>query len=345
MLALGLLSGGLDSSLAVKHVMDQGVEVIALKFTSPFCQCDSGGKCHAADLVNKLGIKLITVPVGEEYFEVVRNPKFGRGSGMNPCIDCRIFMLKRAKKIAEELGARFIFTGEVIGQRPMSQHRKALEIIEREAGLEGRLLRPLCAKLMPETEAEKMGWINRNALLGISGRGRRAQIRLASDKGINDYPCPAGGCLLTSKDFASKLRDFLGHNPHELTIRDVAMLKIGRHFRVGDHKVIVGRNEAENALLRAHAHDHDGYSLLEPLTIPGPVCLAESHDPGLLKIAASIVSRYSDNNGSDVLVKVMNHEEILIKARPGRPDEIDPLRIGWMSARSLPPGKLWPGIM
>jgi tRNA U34 2-thiouridine synthase MnmA/TrmU len=209
MLALGLLSGGLDSSLAVKLIMDQGIEVIALKFTSAFCQCDSGNRCHASELAKKFGIELMTISKGEEYLEIVRNPRFGRGSGMNPCIDCRIFMLRNAKQVAEEKKARFIFTGEVVGQRPMSQHWRALKLIEREAGLEGKLLRPLCAKLLPETEAEKMGWVNRNALLDISGRGRKTQIALATEKGILDYPCPAGGCLLTSREFSTRLRDFM----------------------------------------------------------------------------------------------------------------------------------------
>ena len=326
MLALGLLSGGLDSSLAVKHVMDQGVEVIALKFTSPFCQCDSGGKCHAADLANKFGIKLITVPVGEEYLEVVRNPKFGRGSEMNPCIDCRIFMLKRAKKIAEELSANFIFTGEVIGQRPMSQHRKALGIIEREAGLEGKLLRPLCAKLMPETEAEKMGWVDRSALLDISGRGRKTQIELAAEKGITDYPCPAGGCLLTSKEFSFKLKDFMNHNPDRLTMRDVTFLKVGRHFRIGHYKVIIGRNRMENATLRAF--DVDGYSMLEPVLVPGPVGLVEGDDLACIEMAASIVARYADNNGSEIRIKLKREGENLLVAKPASPERIEQFRIG-----------------
>ena len=160
MLAVGLLSGGLDSSLAVKLVMDQGIEVVAVKFTSPFCNCDSGGCNHAAELARKLGIRLIKVPKGQEYLDIVREPRFGRGSGMNPCIDCRIFMFKKAREIADDLGAKFIFTGEVVGQRPMSQHRATMALIDREAGLEGKVVRPLSAKLLPGTEAERNGWID-----------------------------------------------------------------------------------------------------------------------------------------------------------------------------------------
>ena len=172
MRAISLLSGGLDSSLATKMVLDQGIEVVALKFTSPFCNCDSGGTCHAAKIAHELGIEMINVAKGEEYLEVVKNPKHGRGSEMNPCIDCRIYMLRKAKVIADQIDAQFLFTGEVLGQRPMSQHRKALELIDRATGLQGKLLRPLSAKLFPPTEAEKMGWVDREKLLAISGRSR-----------------------------------------------------------------------------------------------------------------------------------------------------------------------------
>jgi tRNA-uridine 2-sulfurtransferase len=325
MLALGLLSGGLDSSLAVKMVMDQGIEVVALKFTSPFCQCDSGGCCHAANMAEKLGIKLITIPKGQDYLDTVRNPRFGRGSGMNACIDCRIFMLKRSKEIAEELGAGFIFTGEVVGQRPMSQHRKTLSLIEREAGLEGKLVRPLSARLLPETEAERSGWIDRNALLNISGRGRKPQIELAAEKGLTDYPCPAGGCLLTSKEFSSKLSDFLDHTPDRLTARDIAILKTGRHFRVNGFKAIIGRNKEENERLRAFADE--GHILMEPISVPGPTCLCESDDPEILQIVASLVARYSDNMGGAVSIKIEQKGTVL-DVMPAQPAMADHYRIG-----------------
>jgi tRNA-specific 2-thiouridylase len=327
MRALGLLSGGLDSSLAVKMVLDQGIEVIALKFTSAFCQCDTGGCCHAADLAEKLGIRLISVPKGQDYLDIVRNPKFGRGSGMNACVDCRIYMLKRSKTMADELGAKFIFTGEVVGQRPMSQQRRTLSLIEREAGLEGKLVRPLSAKLLPETEAEKMGWIDRKALLNISGRSRKPQIELAAEKGLIDYPCPAGGCLLTSKEFSSKLRDFLEHNPDSLTPKDVALLKVGRHFRVNGFKAMIGRNKEENDRLRAFANAE--YTLMEPASIPGPVCLCEGDDPGTLDLVAAMVARYSDNIGQEVQVRVTRDGmETAIKVLPAEPTKNDPYRIG-----------------
>lgn len=178
MKALALLSGGLDSTLAAKLILNQGIEVVALKFTSPFCLYDQKGKCYALGVAKEFKIPLKIVNKGKEYLRIIRKPKFGYGSGMNPCIDCRIFMLKKAKRYAREIGARFIFTGEVLKERPMSQHRGALKIIEKEAGLEGKIVRPLSAKLLPETEAERKGWIDRNKLLGIRGRGRKPQIAL-----------------------------------------------------------------------------------------------------------------------------------------------------------------------
>ncbi|MGA9388765.1 MAG: hypothetical protein WBV70_08085, partial [Candidatus Bathyarchaeia archaeon] len=194
--ALALLSGGLDSTLAVKLVLNQGVDVEAINFVSPFCLCGKGG-CGAAEAARRFNIPLKTMSVGEDYLRVIRKPKFGYGKNMNPCIDCRIFMLKKAKKYAKETGAAFIFTGEVLDQRPMSQHKKTLDLIEEEAGLKGKILRPLSAKLLQETDLEKKGLVNRERLLDIEGRSRRKQIELAEKLGIRDYPCPAGGCLLT----------------------------------------------------------------------------------------------------------------------------------------------------
>jgi tRNA-uridine 2-sulfurtransferase len=325
MRAISLLSGGLDSSLATKLVMDQGIEVVALKFTSPFCNCDSGGKCHAAKISQELGIELINIAKGDEYLELVKHPKHGRGSGMNACIDCRIYMLKKAKIIADEIDAKFLFTGEVLGQRPMSQHRKALELIDRETGLEGKLLRPLSAKLFPPTEAERMGWIDREKLLSISGRGRKEQIALAELNGIADYPCPAGGCLLTSKEFSAKLSDMLVHDSDRLTMRDVAILKVGRHFRVNGHKVIIGRNERENKLLNSFL---DGETeLLEPVDVKGPSCLVEGHDPETLKEAAMMLARYSDGGTAPIKVQIVGERE-LDGVLPATIVKVDSLRIG-----------------
>jgi tRNA-specific 2-thiouridylase len=326
MRAISLLSGGLDSSLATKLILDQGVEVVALKFTSPFCNCDSGGTCHAANIAHELGIEMMNVAKGEEYLEVVKNPKHGRGSGMNPCIDCRIFMLRKAKIIGDQIGAKFLFTGEVLGQRPMSQHRKALELIDRETGLQGKLLRPLSAKLFPPTEAEQMGWVDREKLLAISGRGRKTQIELAEKNCIADYPCPAGGCLLTSKEFAAKLRDHIVHHPDRLTMGDVALLKVGRHFRVNGHKVIIGRNERENHLLKALTNAE--MDVLEPLEVQGPVCLVEGHNKETVTEAASMLARYSDGGQSPISVDIVGTGSKMEGVLPATNTRIDRWRIG-----------------
>lgn len=328
MKALALLSGGLDSSLAVKMILDQGIEVVGVKFTSPFCKCDSGGKCHAAEISDKLGIELMTVQKGEEYLEVVRNPRFGRGSGMNPCIDCRIFMLKKAKEIADRIGARFMITGEVVGQRPMSQKKDTMRLIEKEAGLKGKILRPLSAKILPPTEAETEGWVDRELLQAISGRSRKEQINLASKNEITDYPCPAGGCLLTDKDFSSKLRDFIENNRGKISMRDILLLQTGRHFRIGSCKLIVGRDEGENSRLKNLRTDNQW--LLEPIGIPGPVGLADESDSFSRDLASSIVARYSDNEDSEVEIRCISprdESDSVVRILPAKQEHIEELRI------------------
>ncbi len=301
MKAVGLLSGGLDSTLAVRLIVEQGVDVTAVKFTSPFCQCDSGGCCHAAEQARRMGVPLKTFAKGDDYIEVVRHPRHGWGSGINPCIDCRIFMLRKTKAYMDEIGAAFLFTGEVLGQRPMSQHRRALELIEREAGLEGRILRPLSAQHLQPTEAESKGWVDRERLLAIEGRGRKPQIALAAELGVTDYPCPAGGCLLTDKNFAAKLRDLFAHQDH-VTMHDIRLLKIGRHFRSNGGKIVCGRDEAENETLRRLRGELD--VLLEPIEVSGPtVLLRGSHDGTALDVAASVVAAYSDGPAGGMTVR------------------------------------------
>ncbi|WXG42122.1 MAG: hypothetical protein WED07_15385 [Candidatus Freyarchaeum deiterrae] len=301
MKAVALLSGGLDSTLAVKLILDQGIDVVALKFSSPFCLCDQGGKCYALESAKKFKIPLKTMYKGEDYLKILRKPKFGYGSGMNPCVDCRIFMLKKAKEYAEEIGAQFIFTGEVLDERPMSQHYKTLKIIEREAGLDGKIVRPLSAKLLPETEAEKMGWVDRNQLLDIRGRSRKPQIALAKKLEIADYPCPSGGCLLTYKEFANKVRDLFKHKKR-VTLHDVELLKFGRHFRLDENKSIVGRNEAENRILLRLKNKTDYVFEVpdcgSPLTI-----LQDKKLNKAIEFAARLTAAYSDAEGDEVLVK------------------------------------------
>ncbi len=300
MKALALLSGGLDSTLAVKLILSQGIEVVALNFISPFCLCNKGGKCHSSEVAKQFNIPLKIMEKGREYLRVLRNPKFGYGSGMNPCIDCRIFILKKAKRYAKEIGAAFIFTGEVLDQRPMSQHLKTLQLIEKEAGLKGRLLRPLSAKLLPETEAERKGWIDRNKLLAIRGRSRKPQMALAGDFGIKDYPCPSGGCLLTCKEFAAKAIDLFQHKKR-IAANDIHLLKIGRHFRIEENKIIVGRNKEENTRLLELKKKTEYY--FEVSGCGSPITILEgkkSKEP--VELAARLTAAYSDAKEKSVKV-------------------------------------------
>ncbi len=289
--AIGLLSGGLDSSLAVKLLVDQGVEVIAYNLRTPFCTCESKGGCGAAATAARMGVELVTEFAGDEYVEVVKNPRHGRGRGMNPCVDCRIFILKRARELMRKRGAAFCFTGEVLGQRPMSQHRRALDLIEREAGLEGRILRPLSAQLFEPTEAENEGLVDRANFLDIRGRSRKQQIALAAELGVADYPCPAGGCLLTDKNFAARLADAFGHGEDGLA--DINLLKIGRHFRLpSGAKVVVGRNEGENERLLEFLQGDA--AAFEIVGVGSPVTLLKPARGEDRPLAAALTQRYSD---------------------------------------------------
>ena len=294
MKAIALLSGGLDSTLAARVVMEQGVELEALNFMTVFCTCTHrGATCLASQkAVETLGIPLKVLNVSEEYLRVVKDPKHGYGRNMNPCIDCRIFMLKKTKAHMEESGAAFIVTGEVLGQRPMSQRRDAMRLIEKEAGLEGFILRPLSARVLPVTIPEKEGWIDREKLLKIQGRSRKPQIDLAEQYGIHDYPCPAGGCLLTDPGFAKRIRDLMDHDI-DFSTNDVHLLKIGRHFRFSDEvKLVVGRNEEENQKIQTFAREED--ILLKVSSFPGPLCLLRGKlREGDVEKAAAITVHYS----------------------------------------------------
>ncbi len=293
MKAIALLSGGLDSTLAARVVMEQGVGLEALNFMTVFCTCTHrGATCLASQkAVETLGIPLKVLNVSEEYLCVVKHPKHGYGRNMNPCIDCRIFMLKKAKARMEESGASFIVTGEVLGQRPMSQRRDAMRLIEKETGLEGYILRPLSAKVLPVTIPEKEGWIDREKLLKIQGRSRKPQMGLAEQYGIHDYPCPAGGCLLTDPGFAKRIKDLMDHDV-DFSTNDVHLLKIGRHFRFSNGiKLVVGRNEEENQKIQTFALGKD--ILLKVSSFPGPLSLLRGRlDERDIERAAAITAHY-----------------------------------------------------
>ncbi|MFH1655700.1 MAG: hypothetical protein ABH954_03725 [Candidatus Omnitrophota bacterium] len=305
--AISLVSGGLDSSLATKVILDQGIDVLAVNFLSPFCLCNKRGGCRheAKHLADTLGVELKLISVFDEYLKIVKHPKFGYGRNLNPCIDCRILMLKKTKEFMKEVGASFVVTGEVLGQRPMSQHHQALKLIEKETGLEGLILRPLSAKLLEETVPEKKGWVNRDKMLDYCGRSRKPQIALAKQFGLNDYPCPAGGCLLTDSGFSRRLKDLLEHSKDDnLNLNDIELLKLGRHFRMGPkNKLIVGRNEQENNRLLDLAVESD--HIFESVDVKGPVAIGrgEFDSSDLFGLASQIVSRYCDV-GPGVPVKI-----------------------------------------
>ena len=287
---LALLSGGLDSTLAVKMVLDMGFEVEAVHFTTPFCNCD---KCAVDDAGERFGVKVHHIPLGEEFLKLLMKPPHGYGSQMNICIDCRITMMKKAKILADEIGAEFLVTGEVLNERPFSQRRTAMDLIEREAGLEGRILRPLSGALLPETEPERRGLVRREELKSISGRRRIPQMKLAEKLDIGDYPCPSGGCLLTDPQFAKKLKDVLAHEG-ELDMQNTSLLRFGRHFRVGDSKIIVGRNELENNVLTAMAKRW-GIPSMSVSDHMGPTTLlAYGVNEEAIDLGASLTLRYSD---------------------------------------------------
>lgn len=299
--AIALLSGGLDSTLAVRLMLDQGIEVQALNFVTPFCTCNRKGRCEARRVAAQFGIPVRVTALTDEFFPLLRTPKHGFGSGMNPCLDCRILMFHKARENLEETGADFVFTGEVLGQRPMSQHLRAMRIIDRESGLEGRVLRPLSAKLLPPTIPERQGIVRREALLGIRGRSRREQMALAKERGIADYPCPAGGCRLTDPGFARRMRDLVTHTL-DFDLNEVELLKVGRHFRLSPAaKAVVGRDEEENRRIRLLAKLGD--YLFEVQTWGSPLTLLRGEvDGDGICLAAAITARYSDAPGPGILV-------------------------------------------
>lgn len=294
--AIALYSGGLDSTLAVLVALREGIEVTAVTFLTHFgCDISDRSSCSKKPFAasEKFGFEVKLCHLADKFIEIVKNPKFGHGKNMNPCIDCRILMLREAKELMVMRGADFVITGEVLGQRPMSQRRDTFPKIDREAGLDGRVLRPLSAKLMKPTIPEQMGIVDREKLCNFHGRSRKPQMALARDLGLTEYPAPAGGCLLTDPVYSYRLRDMLMHNPSP-ALRDINILRLGRHFRTSDGcKIVVGRDENENKAIESLA-ENDDY-LLRVNGFGGPLTIvfgnATRED---LNFAASICARYSD---------------------------------------------------
>jgi tRNA-uridine 2-sulfurtransferase len=286
--AIGLFSGGLDSMLAAEVVRRQNIDVLAVTFETPFF---SAKKARLA--AQQINLPLRVQDITDVHLCMLKSPRYGYGKNMNPCIDCHTLMLNFTGKMMEETGADFIFTGEVLGQRPMSQGKQSLFVVAKNSGYADYILRPLSAQLLEPIKAEIEGRIDRSRLLSIQGRGRKQQMQLAVDFGIGSYAPPAGGCLLTDPIFAKRLRDLFSHQADK-QIRDLELLKYGRHFRINDNcKVIVGRNNADNDALQALAQKED--LVLFMTDFPGPqVIVPYGADEEELSIAASLCVRYSD---------------------------------------------------
>ena len=307
---VALLSGGLDSQLAIKMMQEQGFDVSAVAIKTPFCDFDCGRGCgfEIRERADDLDVNLKTVYLGDEYIEMLKKPKHGIGAGFNPCIDCRSMMFDAAKKHMEDIGAEFIISGEVLGQRPMSQHAPALRTIEKESDLVGKIVRPLSAALLPETDPEKNGLIKRENLGMIRGRTRRNQLDMAKKYGIENPPNAGGGCLLTEPQFGIKAKDLFSHTENP-TINDIDLLKIGRHVRLDEQtKFIVGRNKDENEMIKAIALPGD--ILLEAKDFVGPVSILRgSNAKEHLKFASSVTLRYSDApNNEQAIVSIRDND-------------------------------------
>lgn len=295
--AVGMISGGLDSTLAAKIIKDLGVDVYGVYFSMPWGCCD---KTMAIKAAQEIGIKFIVLQLDERYLQIVEKPKHGYGTALNPCVDCRIHMFKRAADYMRQINADFLFTGDVLGQRPMSQKRNSMKIIERESGLEGILLRPLSAQLLEETKVERDGLIDRKKLLNLVGRSRREQYALAEDLNVSSYNQPAGGCLLTDNNFAARMKDTFKYGYRNF--RETIALKWGRHFRLDDkYKIILGRNSEENDALIRYAHIDD--MILAPNEFDGATLILKGENPSeeILSICGGFIQWFSKHREQDPL--------------------------------------------
>ncbi len=340
--AVALISGGLDSLLAAKVMLEQGIHVEGINFFTGFCV---EGHTHAIRKKDKakpkrnnalwsaerLGIKLHIIDIVEEYKDVLLNPKHGYGANMNPCLDCKIFMVHKALEWAEKNGFDFIITGEVVGQRPMSQRKDTMPVVARESGAQDRLLRPLCAKNLPPTLPEREGWVDRDKLYDFSGRNRKPQMELARQFGFEDYASPAGGCcFLTDEAYSRKLVDlWQGRGNREYEMDDIMLLKVGRHIRPASHfKLIVSREEGENNFLNGYKKQ---YTHLFTTSHPGPLVLVDGEPTEAdLELAARIAARYSKGKTAEsvaVEIHKPGEEGYTVEVTPLPPGE---LKEEWM---------------
>lgn len=293
---VGLLSGGLDSMLAARIILDQGIQVTGVSFVTPFF-----GAEKAMRAAEQLKIPLKVLDITRDHWGMLKSPRYGCGKGMNPCIDCHALMVRKAGEYLKEIQADFIFTGEVLGQRPFSQTKPSLRAVEKESGHLDRILRPLSALLLKETKPEQEGLVDRSRLLDINGRSRKRQMALAEGYGLNDYPAPAGGCLLTDPIFTIRLKELFSHAP-DPPLREVELLKAGRHFRLDSKfKVIIGRNQKENEFIEKWVDPEDGWARV--MGHPGPMALAigKIGGPEDWEKLAHLCLTYSDAPGGRIV--------------------------------------------
>jgi len=329
--AVALISGGLDSMLAAKVILEQGIHVEGLNFYSGFfgvgskiISAKNPNYNNAQWIADQLGIKLHVIDVVEEFKDVFLNPKYGYGSQLNPCLDCKIFIVKKALEWMRQNNFDFVISGEVIGQRPMSQRRDTMNVVKRDSGAEDLLLRPLCAKHFPETKAEREGWVAREKLLDFVGRDRKPQIALAAKYGFKHFPQPAGGCLLTEPNFAARIKDLWNRvgarravpKNKDYTLDEINLLKVGRHLRPRPHfKLIIGRDQKENEFLERF---QDKYISLHCVDFPGPLVLVDGEVTAEeLKLAAQITARFSKAQG-EVLAQIdpLQKQPYQLKIKP-----------------------------
>ncbi len=332
--AVALISGGLDSLLAVRVLQEQGIEVEGINFYTGFCveghthairnhDKDKKKRNNALWAAEQLGIKLHIVDVIEEYKDVLLNPKHGYGANMNPCLDCKIFMVSKAVEWIKENhknGFDFIITGEVIGQRPMSQRKETMPIISNESGADDILLRPLCAKNLPATKPELEGWVDREKLYDFSGRNRKPQMALAKEFGFTDYASPAGGCcFLTDKNYADKLVDLWdarGHRQYEMD--DIMLLKVGRHLRPKpEFKMIIARDAGEGKYLEGYRKQ---FVTIQVTSHNGPLTMVDGDlKPENYEFAAGIVARYGQGRDAEqveVEIAVPGEQKKILYIKP-----------------------------
>ena len=341
--ALSLISGGLDSMLATKAMLEQGIHVEGVNFFTGFCveghtqalrknKNKKPKRNNSLWVAEQLGIKLHIVDIVDEYKDVVINPKHGYGANLNPCLDCKIFMVKKAHEWIKEHDFDFIFTGEVIGQRPKSQRKETMPIISAESGADDLLVRPLCAKNLPATKPEREGWIDREKLFDFSGRSRKPQMALADHWKIEEYAQPAGGCcFLTDPNYSDKLKDLWAHRGDKYyELDDIMLLKIGRHLRPADNfKIIVSREEGETRFLEGYRKQ---FIYIKTSSHGGPMTLLDGSDISAedIYLAASIAARYSQGRDEDevtVLVGQLGQEPREMQVVPKKADEIEK---GWL---------------